>query len=252
MGVKINKLVGQVFESTKYGKFEVLEYQHHSKIKVMFLETGFTTYSQHSKVIHGQIKDHLQPSVFGVGVTGGITTRSLGGKTSLNYNTWIGMLERCYSERYQQEKSTYKDCSVSENFKYFPYFKDWCEKQVGFGNKGWHLDKDIIKKGNKVYSEDACCFVPQEVNCLITLCGNRRGEYPIGVSYDAEVEKFAANIAIAGKNKRLGRFDTYQDAFYVYKEAKESRIKEVADKWKDQIDVRAYEALMNWKIEITD
>ena len=30
------------------------------------------------------------------------------------------------------------------------------------------------------------------------------------------------------------------------------KIKEVANKWKDQIDARVYEALMNYQVEITD
>ena len=34
--------------------------------------------------------------------------------------------------------------------------------------------------------------------------------------------------------------------------AKERYIKVVANKWKDQIDIRAYEALMKYEVEITD
>lgn len=37
-----------------------------------------------------------------------------------------------------------------------------------------------------------------------------------------------------------------------YKQAKEAYIKEVANKWKDQIDPRVYEALMIWEVEGTD
>lgn len=45
---------------------------------------------------------------------------------------------------------------------------------------------------------------------------------------------------------------TPEEAFAVYKREKEKYIKEVANKWKDQIDPRVYESLMNWTIEITD
>ena len=36
------------------------------------------------------------------------------------------------------------------------------------------------------------------------------------------------------------------------KEAKELKIKELANKWKGQIDPRAYEALMKYKVNIDD
>ena len=45
---------------------------------------------------------------------------------------------------------------------------------------------------------------------------------------------------------------TQIEAFYAYKEAKETYIKEVANKWKDNIDSRVYDALMNYQVEIND
>ena len=55
-----------------------------------------------------------------------------------------------------------------------------------------------------------------------------------------------------GKREHLGYFKTEVEAFNAYKVAKESFIKEQANNWKDQIDERAYEALMNYAVEITD
>ena len=47
-------------------------------------------------------------------------------------------------------------------------------------------------------------------------------------------------------------FDTEIEAFKAYKQAKESFIKEQAEKWKSQIDIRAYNALMNYEVSIND
>ena len=47
-------------------------------------------------------------------------------------------------------------------------------------------------------------------------------------------------------------FNTELEAFNAYKEAKESFVKEQAEKWKGKIDNRAYDALMSYKVEITD
>ena len=52
--------------------------------------------------------------------------------------------------------------------------------------------------------------------------------------------------------RKLGVYNTPGEAFLAYKQAKEAYIKEVANKWKDQIDPRAYNALINYQVEITD
>lgn len=63
---------------------------------------------------------------------------------------------------------------------------------------------------------------------------------------------WTARINKFGKEKHLGSFPTQESAFEAYKQAKESYVKEVAEKWKGKIDDKAYQALLQWKIEITD
>ena len=50
----------------------------------------------------------------------------------------------------------------------------------------------------------------------------------------------------------VGLFKTEIEAFNVYKQAKETFVKEQAEKWKGKIDDRAYKALMSYQVEITD
>lgn len=64
-------------------------------------------------------------------------------------------------------------------------------------------------------------------------------------NYGAVVSKF-------GKTERIGTFCTIEEAFLAYKREKEKYLKQQAEKWKSQIDPRAYEALMNYQVEITD
>ena len=87
----------------------------------------------------------------------------------------------------------------------------------------------------------------------MTKCTASRGEYLIGVHWSKTHKAFKAQV---GKNKggreRLGFFNTELEAFKAYKTAKESFIKELANKWKSQIDIRAYNALMNYEVSTDD
>ena len=243
--------VGDIFDTNNCGKLVVLEYKGHLDVIVKFIDTGYETTTRANELRKGEVRDRSLPSVCGVGIIGNGIIRVCGVETR-DYQLWKSMLCRCYDEKYSNKYPTYKDCEVSDNFKYLPYFEEWCSKQTGFGKEGWQLDKDILIKGNKIYSENTCCFVPSEVNNLFTKSDSLRGEYPIGVNYHKRDRKYAAKISKFKKVIHLGCFNTPDEAFCAYKEAKEAYIKEVANKWKDQIDQRVYEALMKYRVEITD
>ena len=247
------KYENTVFKTNMCGDCIVVEYRGANDITVQFKDTGFEAITALHNLKKGEVKDRLKPSFYGVGVVGEAFV-----KNDPMYNTWMCMLNRCYGATHTKKNSPYKDCSVSENFKYYPYFKEWCNKQIGFDSKdekgrSFALDKDILVKGNKIYSEDTCCFVPMEINGLQFSSSIRGGDYPIGVSYDAKNDKYKAQMSGKGASKTfIGRYATPEEAFQAYKQAKEAYIKEVANKWKDQIDIRVFEALTNWGVSIDD
>lgn len=158
---------------------------------------------------------------------------------------WISMLKRCYSEKYQNNKPTYIGCTVCDEWIYFSNFKKWFDENY---IEGFQLDKDIIVKGNKVYSPNTCCFVPQEINMIIYNKNKRKYDLPKGV-IKSKNNRYVASVNMYGEIKRLGCFSTPEEAFMAYKEAKEKYIKEVAEKWKDKIDIRAYNSLINYKVD---
>ena len=243
--------VGDIFDTNNCGKLVVLEYKGHLDVIVKFIDTGYETTARANNLRKGNVKDRSLPSVYGVGIIGELPI-SHGGKHDKEYVFWKSMLERCYDEKYSNKYPTYKDCEVSDNFKYLPYFEEWCHQQTGFDQECWHLDKDILIKRNKVYSENTCCFVPAEINGLFIKRDARRGNLPIGVKWCRRDKVFISSACLHGKSKHLGSFDNAICAFLAYKQAKEAYIKEVAEKWKDQIDPRVYEALMNYEVEIND
>ena len=195
--------------------------------------------------------------VGGIGTNNNEYPSKRDGKLIKEYNLWKAMLHRC-AEKCWNEYPTYVGTTCSENFKNYSYFYEWCQSQVGFGNideKGncWHLDKDLLTKGNKVYSEDACVFIPARINTLLTKCNTKRGELPIGVCWYNITETFMAQCHNgSGNQKNLGYFDTLEEAFQAYKIFKEALIKRVAHDYCTQLDPRAYQALLNYQVEVTD
>ena len=64
--------------------------------------------------------------------------------------------------------------------------------------------------------------------------------------------KFQARLSKGNRRIHLGYYDTPEEAFLVYKKAKEAYVKEVAEEYKGKIDNRLYEALMNYEVDIND
>lgn len=192
--------------------------------------------------------------VYGFGFNDKSRPAKVDGKRVKEYALWQSMLGRCFSEKEQTRRPTYKGCNVSANFLSYSFFYDWCHKQTGFGkvdDKGryWHLDKDLLFVDNKTYSETACVFLPQEINTFFTDSGAKRGDNPVGVDFHKQTGKFRVCCNVNGKQEYLGLFDTPQEAFNAYKPFKEALCKQLALKWKSEIDPRLFDAMMKWEVE---
>mgnify|MGYP003451202664 FL=1 len=248
---------GSVFKTKLYGDLIITKYINHKEVYVKFLDTGYETKAYFGNIKKGIVRDRSVPSILGVGIIGDEVTKVNGNRLK-EYNLWQGLLERCYCDKFHVKCPTYKDCSVSDNFKYYPYFKEWCNNQIGFNvldDKGNHfeLDKDLLIKGNKAYSEDTCCFIPREINVALIYNQTKKGNHPIGVSYSKVNNKFVVYVNKGeGSREYLGYFEDASVAFLAYKASKEAYLKELANKWKDKIDPRVYEALIGWEINIDD
>ena len=245
--------VGKICKSKSSGDFKILKYNGSKDVVIQFLKTGFETIVQLGNIKIGNVKDPYVPSVQGVGVTGTKYPITVDDVITKEYDLWQNMLKRCYSDNSKKKNPTYEGCEARDKFKSYEYFYEWCNEQIGFGVDGFELDKDLLVKGNKVYSEDTCVFIPKEINLLLTKCIASRGEHFIGVSWSNISKTFVAIVRKnKGKQEHLGYFKTEIEAFKAYKQAKESFIKEQAEKWKDEIDPRAYNALMNYEVSIND
>lgn len=255
--VSCRDCVGKVCKSKSSGDFKILKYNNKRNVEIQFVTTGYRKVAEMKEVKTGSIKDPYLPSVYGVGVLGAKYPSRVNGVLTKEYVLWHSMLVRCYSDNSKKKNPTYEGCEVSNKFKSYEYFYEWCHSQIGFDNDGngnpFQLDKDLLVKGNKVYNENVCVFLPQEINSLLVKSTASRGEYLIGVCLHKRDKVFMATVSKnKGKQEFLGYFNTELEAFNAYKTAKETFIKEQANKWKGKIDERAYNALMNYTVEITD
>lgn len=135
-----------------------------------------------------------KPSIFNMGINDAdysVNPKPPEGKRPIcpYYQTWKNMLRRAYSAACHKNQPTYKDVTVCNEWHTFSNFKTWMERQDW---QGHHLDKDIIKPGNKIYAPEFCCFIPVTIN---TLFGGR-GNSGYSKIYDG---RYVARCCHAGK-----------------------------------------------------
>ena len=165
----------------------------------------------------------------------------------ISYKIWSGIIRRNYDNNVIYKQNSYGDCIIDKRWYNFQVFAEWFENNY---IEGFHLDKDILIKGNKIYGPETCCFVPKEINTLFVLCKSKRNNLPIGVSKHGN--KYRAMLGIFGNKIILGDFLTIDEAFKKYKITKENYIKEVAEIWKNKIPNKVYLVMLNYIVEITD
>lgn len=242
------KYEGSFFPTSNGDSVEVMEYINNNNIFVRFIGTGGERWTTIRVVKRGIIRDYMSPSVCGVGILGGGFKN--GEAYTRGYKLWVRMISRCYGEWNKKNTPTYEGVTVSENFKNYQFFKLWCNSQTGFDETGWELDKDVLSFGAKVYSENTCCFIPKEINSLLIYDRLNRNELPTGVHFCNTKKKYVAQMNKHCAVRFIGCFETSDDAALAYKECKEAHIKSIAEKWKEKIDRRVYESLINWEISL--
>ena len=258
MGKKIDR-TGEENINNFGSKMIIKEYREYSDIDVYFPEYNWTfKHAQYSNFKKGTIKCPYEPRTYGVGYLGeGKYKTRENGKLTDEYDIWFHMIERCYDPKYQERNPTYKGCRVEDYLLNFQHIGEWIENNYyEVPGERMHLDKDILCKGNKVYSRETCIFVPSKINTLFVKSDNSRGKDPIGVTELPSGNYQATCSNGNGKYIYLGVYSTKEEAFQVYKEYKEKVIKETIDSYKGKIPEPFYsrlrEAMYNYEVEIDD
>lgn len=178
--------------------------------------------------------DYLRKPIFGIGINDADYNvyKTVNGKQLCCnfYMVWKSMLARCYSQRFQSANKTYVGCETCKEWLTFSSFKRWMETQDW---EGKHLDKDMLKTGNKIYCPELCVFVSQCVNSFVTDSAATRGELPIGVTYSKKYKKYQAScrnpISKRKHSEFIGYFDTALEAHSAWRNRKISFANQLAD-----------------------
>ena len=128
---------------------------------------------------------------------------------------WHAMRQRCGVGGSKKALPGYADCTISENFKDFQFFAEWCQTQVAYGQEGYELDKDVLVQDNRIYSENYCVFSPQELNSFLCVNSGPVSDLPKGITRCRN--KYMARLAAIGY---LGVYSTPEEASQVYQNAR--------------------------------
>ncbi len=230
-----NKYTGKVFLTREDYKVRVIDCENIDKILVEFENRHKTTTTEFA-LINGLIKN-------------------CSSRRHDSSEVWNSMFDRCYNRT--EYNRCHEGCTVADAWRNNKNFSYWYNKNV-YDTKNIQtmvLDKDILKKGNRVYSAETCLILPGRINTAFKMCPNRNTAYPIGVSdYEGKYKAY-----FRGEN--LGAYDTPYKAFECYKNNREAYIRKLAANFwtslsegtkKREMPQRVYDNLMNYKVEITD
>lgn len=241
--------VGVRFDTNSCGTCVVTKYVDGRTVHVMFEDTGFRTVVHGSNLLAGKVSDPYARTVKGVGYLGeGKFPAKTTPEGKFNYHLWAGMLERSTCPKFKAKHPSYANVTLTAEWECFQTFCRDITSLVGYGNTDdsgdrWHLDKDLLIPGNDIYGKSQCCFLPREINLIIRSAPGGR-ELPIGVVKHAKNGNYNARLGPT----HLGCFDTPEEAFGAYAEAKEQEFKRLARKYKTTLSPKAFRALLNRKV----
>ena len=248
----MNTRIGQENYNNQGCIMTIIAYRNAKDIDVQFEDGTIVVNKIYKNFKSGAIKNPNHTSVYNTGYVGQGHYSKAVDKDA--YMTWQGMLRRCYDSKCHIKFPTYIGCEVCEEWHNFQNFAEWYyNNYYEIEGQTVALDKDIICKGNKVYSPGTCVFTPQCINKLFTKRDANRGSLPIGVSYHKKNNKYQTNCSDgSGYMMYLGCYNTPEEAFEAYKQYKEQTIKDIAEEYRDLIPEVLYNAMINYEVEIED
>lgn len=258
LGNKYKKMKQNRIGETNYNingdLMKIIEYNTNKDIVVEFQDKYMAkVHTRYKFFTEGTVRNPYARNMYGVAIVGNKYSSH-----TKEHESWSNILIRCFDKKYKEKYPTYQDVNCCEEWLLFDNFYEWLHSQPNFdkwlNGKRWDVDKDILIKGNKTYSPETCCLVPNNVNKLFSKNDSCRGDLPIGVTIKDNSFYVSCNNPFTKKQKFLGYRDTPEKGFLLYKKTKESYIKQVAEieYSNGNITKQCYDAMMKYEVEITD
>lgn len=210
-----------------------------------FIYTTFSHSEKHHKfrmifcndtvITDANTRDRLQAALMG----------AIGGIDEV-YIKWRNMIQRCYYKKIHEYKPYYASCIVCEEWLNFANFEVWYKENYIDGKK-FDLDKDILVQGNTEYAQDTCALISHYANTVFEARGIKSN-----IVENSQTGKFDTSMSLLGKRIEVGSFDTREIAMEKLLAHKTDYILRFARKSKKKVPDKVYQAMLNWKIEITD
>jgi len=233
---------------------EIIKYKGCNDILVRF-EDGTIEHSMYQNFVKGNILNRMLPTICGVGYIGQGDYKALDEfGNSKRYDTWKSMIYRCYNKNRQKDCPTYKGCSVCEEWHNFQNFAKWYnDNYYKVEDEKMELDKDILIKGNKIYSPDTCIYVPSYINQIFKgFENNNNNKVSTGISKTIRKNKNCVTIRYLvyiwkyGKSIYFGSYENLSEAKDIYIKEKTKHILEIANKYKDKIPIKLYSSMCSY------
>lgn len=218
-------VVGAIFDSNNYGKFEIIKKYNIKKFRIRFLLTGYEKDIGYGSMKQGEVRDPYYPIYYGIAYIGEINTVSYKKELSV----WRAMLSRCYnSDDHNYYSYGEKGVTVCKEWLCFANFVNDFKKIKGYDEDRFlkgelELDKDLFYQGegNKIYSLQTCSLIEHRKNFDEMLARRKltTSSRYVGVTklYDG---KWQVTVVYNGKSIYGGRYSTEKEAYESYKKLK--------------------------------
>lgn len=238
------KYLGETSVNNDGQKMTVVGGNTHRNLTVKFEDGTVVNNVDFKRFKEGRVSNPYFPNICGVGFIGDSSAK-INGKTKKGYSVWAGMIHRCYDLK----NKAYLECLVCDEWHNFSNFEKWFDcNYYELDDEEVELDKDILVKGNKIYSPETCIFTPKRINGLFVK-SNNDNEKSLGIVWKDRINKYEVRCAIGEHGRKyLGVYSTKEEAFNIYKKFKEDYVKQIAEEYKERIPKRLYEALYKWRV----